>query len=226
MDRKALKVLANALRLRILKSLQQGPKSYSDIMRVLQLDLERDRGKFTYHLNLLREAKLIKEESGLYRLADRGDRALAVFDTPEPTSKRRTSFRVFYGDLDRGNRVVVVFLFVGVGFYLFGATLGLRDGILVRNELALIIGIVLLLLAFVYLALMLYALPGGPSLRWERGLLFALAAGIYGILPLLFFGFSPLPSIALAGVLGFLAHRRVGRHGRDHRHPIVDLEPQ
>ncbi len=84
MDRQILQALANPLRIRILKSLQPGPESYSDIMRVVGLDLERDRGKFTYHLNLLREANLISEEGGLYRLTDQGGTALAALEMTEP----------------------------------------------------------------------------------------------------------------------------------------------
>ncbi len=83
MDERTLHALANPIRIRILKSLRQGSKTYSDIMRVLELDLERDRGKFTYHLNLLREAKVIEEEGGLYHLTNLGGRALAASEMPE-----------------------------------------------------------------------------------------------------------------------------------------------
>ncbi len=55
MDKRILKAVSNERRVRALRALEEGPQTYSDLMVRLQLDLGRDRGKFTYHLNFLRE---------------------------------------------------------------------------------------------------------------------------------------------------------------------------
>lgn len=84
MDQHVLQALANPTRIRILKSLEEGSKTYTDLMRGLGLDLDRDRGKFTYHLNLLKQTSLIEEEDGLYQLTDRGRTSLVASEMPGP----------------------------------------------------------------------------------------------------------------------------------------------
>jgi len=57
---KLFNALANILRLKILKLLhEKGSLSYSAIMGLLNLDVNKDSGKFAYHLQTLRQAKLV-----------------------------------------------------------------------------------------------------------------------------------------------------------------------
>jgi DNA-binding transcriptional ArsR family regulator len=211
MDTKTLKALANEHRIQILRALEEGPKTYSDLLVLLGWDLERDRGKFTYHLTLLRESGLLEHGDGPYRLSGSGEAALLAFEASELPPETRTRFSDYYRALGVGHRLIVVLLFLGVGLYLFGAGLGLRSG-LQGNDPALLLGLVLLLLGVASLFLILYALPGGRRFRWERAVLFALAAGIYGS----FLGLvGQPPQIALglvpAAALAFLGYRSLSR---------------
>ena len=53
--------LANPTRLNILQSLYtNGPLGYSALMKQLNLNIDRSSGKFAYHLQTLRQAKLVK----------------------------------------------------------------------------------------------------------------------------------------------------------------------
>lgn len=57
---KLFNALANILRLKILKLLhEKGSLGYSAIMEQLNLDVNKDSGKFAYHLQTLRQAKLV-----------------------------------------------------------------------------------------------------------------------------------------------------------------------
>ncbi len=69
MEKRILKALSNEHRVRALRAHEEGPKTYSDLVLHLRFDPERDRGKFTYHLNMLREAGLIQQQDGFYHLS-------------------------------------------------------------------------------------------------------------------------------------------------------------
>lgn len=211
MDAKALKALANEHRIQLLRALEQGPKTYSDLLVQLRWDLGRDRGKFTYHLNLLREAGLVEQRDGFYHLTLTGEAAMRAFETSELPVESRLRFAEYYRGLTRGNRLIVLPLFLGVVLYLFGAALGLRSG-LQGNDPALLLGFVLLLFGVACLFLILYALPGGRRFRWERATLFALVAGIYGSF-LGLVGQPPQIGLGLvpAAILAFLGYRALNR---------------
>ncbi len=193
MDGQILQALANPLRIRILKSLQEGTKSYSDIMRVLGLDLERDRGKFTYHLNLLKQAKLIREEGGLYQLTDQGGTALAALEMPEP--RRGEIPPEAQSDLDTAIGLTLAAMIVGgvlsLLFFFFVAFFFVPVGFFL---LAILIsgGLTALFLRFFYV-LVYRPLKDG---RVEEALTPAL---VLGILALLFAGIIP-------GILLILAY--------------------
>jgi len=70
-------VLGNETRLHILKELKEKALTYTRLMKDLDMDVERDRGKFTYHLNVLKDSGLIKQESDMYRITEEGEAALA-----------------------------------------------------------------------------------------------------------------------------------------------------
>lgn len=71
------KVLGNKTRLHILKELKEKALTYTRLMKDLDMDVERDRGKFTYHLNVLKDSGLIKQEDDMYRITEQGEAALA-----------------------------------------------------------------------------------------------------------------------------------------------------
>jgi hypothetical protein len=108
----------------------------------------------------------------------------------------------------------VALLLLGVGLYLFAAALGFwswSSG----NQIGFLLGLVLLLLGLVCLFLILYALPGGVAPRWERALLFALIAGIYGIfLSTLVVPMNLVLGLVPAGVLLFLGYQTLRRGTR------------
>ena len=78
MSKEILRALANETRLRILKELKEKPQIYTDLMVNVGMDVERDRGKFTYHLNLLKDAKVIDQEGDFYRITKQGEEALVT----------------------------------------------------------------------------------------------------------------------------------------------------
>jgi DNA-binding transcriptional ArsR family regulator len=72
---KLFNALANILRLKIVKLLHDnGSLSYSTIMEQLNLDVNKDSGKFAYHLQTLRRAKLVTVDrhTKTYRLTSIG----------------------------------------------------------------------------------------------------------------------------------------------------------
>ncbi|PKK86373.1 MAG: hypothetical protein CVT48_01430 [Thermoplasmata archaeon HGW-Thermoplasmata-1] len=72
------KVLANDTRLGILELLKQRSHSYTELMNSLGLNVETDRGKFTYHLNMLKDQQLIGQEGGSYAITPRGISAIEL----------------------------------------------------------------------------------------------------------------------------------------------------
>ena len=71
------KALGNETRLHILKELKEKPLTYTHLMKNLGMDVGRDRGKFTYHLNIVKDSGLIKQEGDMYRITEQGEVALA-----------------------------------------------------------------------------------------------------------------------------------------------------
>jgi DNA-binding transcriptional ArsR family regulator len=76
MNVKVHKALRNETRFHLLKELKKGPLTYTHLMKKLGMDVGRDRGKFTYHLNILKDSGLIKQEGDTYRITEQGEAAL------------------------------------------------------------------------------------------------------------------------------------------------------
>ena len=80
---KILKAVSSTTRLKILHLLlDEGPKSYTELMNRLRLNPSRDAGKFAYHLKSLISADLIEPDSKTkrYRLTDLGRIILDMTD--------------------------------------------------------------------------------------------------------------------------------------------------
>lgn len=210
MDKRILKAVSNEHRVRALKALDEGPQTYSDLMVRLQLDLGRDRGKFTYHLNLLRETGLIQRQDGLYGLTRSGRAVMETLASEQPIGQP-PRFSTYFRDSNRVRRLVVLLLFGGVGLYLSAATIAFwswTSGF----ENSFLVGLIALLLGLVCLSLILTSLPGGVTHRWERAALFVLVAGIYGwFLGALVMPPSPVLGITPAAILSFLGYRALNR---------------
>ena len=72
---KVLKAASSSLRMQLLITLvENGPQSYTDLMKVLKLNPSRDAGRFAYHLKYLLNADLIEPDvdNKEYRLTDLG----------------------------------------------------------------------------------------------------------------------------------------------------------
>jgi len=90
---RALKAVSSSLRLKVLSLLlDKGSLSYTEIMKVLNLNPSRDAGRFAYHLKYLLKADLIEPdvETKEYRLTDLGRMILGFTeDIEERFFKRR-----------------------------------------------------------------------------------------------------------------------------------------
>jgi len=70
-----LKAASSSLRMQLLITLvENGPQSYTDLMKILKLNPSRDAGRFAYHLKYLLKADLIEPDvdNKEYRLTDLG----------------------------------------------------------------------------------------------------------------------------------------------------------
>jgi len=80
---KTLKALSNPVRYPILLRLIAGPKGFSRLAEEVygeDVDTGRIAGKFVYHLNVLRNARLIERHDGKWRITSLGLRALEIVE--------------------------------------------------------------------------------------------------------------------------------------------------
>jgi len=87
MDLEAVKALSHPLRVNILRLLRDSSgMSFTEILRRLGLNIEKDCGLLDYHLKKLKASGLIDSSDGVYRLTDRGLSYITAFD--EEVSER------------------------------------------------------------------------------------------------------------------------------------------
>ncbi|RLI39549.1 hypothetical protein DRO60_00905 [Candidatus Bathyarchaeota archaeon] len=79
---RVVKAIASPLRAQILGLLARGPMSYTEIMRSLGLSPDRDAGKFAYHLKMLVNTGLVRQNSdgGRYEITDLGRLAHGILE--------------------------------------------------------------------------------------------------------------------------------------------------
>ena len=80
---KMLKALSNPVRYSILLRLATGPKGFSRLAEeIYGEDIEAGRisGKFAYHLNVLRRARLVEPHDGKWRITPLGLRLLKLIE--------------------------------------------------------------------------------------------------------------------------------------------------
>ena len=76
-----LKALSSSTRRTIMRQIsEKGSATYSEIMRVLDLNPSLMSGKFNYHLKELHEVGLVERINSEYRITDLGKRALILVD--------------------------------------------------------------------------------------------------------------------------------------------------
>ena len=80
-----LESMASPIRLRILKSLAVRKLSYTELVKAVGLDRDRDAGKFSYHLKKLITCGLVEVDSstGKYTLSSRGAKILSALESIE-----------------------------------------------------------------------------------------------------------------------------------------------
>jgi len=80
---KTLKALSNPVRYSILLRLVTGPKGFSRLAEEVygeNVETGRIAGKFVYHLNVLKKARLIEPHDGKWRITSLGLRALEIVE--------------------------------------------------------------------------------------------------------------------------------------------------
>ncbi len=94
---RVLKAASSSLRMQILNILlDKGPQSYTELMKILKLNLTRDAGRFAYHLKYLLKTDLIEPdvETKEYRLTDLGRNVIGFTeDIEQRFFKRRILVR-------------------------------------------------------------------------------------------------------------------------------------
>ncbi len=94
---RVLKAASSSIRMQILNILlDQGPQSYTELMKILKLNPTRDAGRFAYHLKYLLKADLIEPdvETKEYRLADVGRNVIGFTEEIEQRFFKRRKILV------------------------------------------------------------------------------------------------------------------------------------
>jgi DNA-binding transcriptional ArsR family regulator len=101
-----LESVASPIRLRILKSLAGRKLSYTELVKTVGLDRDRDAGKFSYHLKKLITCGLVEVESstGKYALSSRGAGILSALESVEEELRDKSRMMV-----RRSNQIVEPF---------------------------------------------------------------------------------------------------------------------
>jgi DNA-binding transcriptional ArsR family regulator len=108
------KVLGNETRLHILKELEGKTLTYTDLMKNLGMDVESDRGKFTYHLNVLKDSGLVKQEDDMYRITEQGEAALVSGEEKPEIAVHKSLKPLLGGILLMLNGYFGVLFFLGI----------------------------------------------------------------------------------------------------------------
>lgn len=101
-----LESVASPMRLRILKALAGRKLSYTELVKAVGLNRDRDAGKFSYHLKKLLASGLVEVEAptGKYALSSRGARILSALESVEEELRDKSRMMV-----RRSNQIVEPF---------------------------------------------------------------------------------------------------------------------
>ncbi len=94
---RVLKAASSSLRMQIINILlDEGPQSYTELMKILKLNPTRDAGRFAYHLKYLLKADLIEPdvETKEYRLTDLGRNVIGFTEDIEQRFFKRRKILV------------------------------------------------------------------------------------------------------------------------------------
>ncbi len=94
---RVLKAASSSLRMQIINILlDEGPQSYTELMKILKLNPTRDAGRFAYHLKYLLKADLIEPdvETKEYRLTDLGRNVIGFTEDMEQRFLKRRKILV------------------------------------------------------------------------------------------------------------------------------------
>jgi DNA-binding transcriptional ArsR family regulator len=95
-----LESMASPIRLSILKSLAGRKLSYTELVKAVGLDRDKDAGKFSYHLKKLLACGLVEVDSstGKYTLSSRGVKVLSALESIEEELRDRSRMMVRRSD--------------------------------------------------------------------------------------------------------------------------------
>ncbi len=101
-----LESVASQIRLRILKALANQKLSYTELVRTVGLDRDKDAGKFSYHLKRLLNSGLVNVDSstGKYALSSKGIKILSALEAVEEELREKSLMMV-----RRSNQIVEPF---------------------------------------------------------------------------------------------------------------------
>jgi len=100
-----LKALSSSTRRTIMRQIsEKGSATYSEIMRVLDLDPSLMSGKFNYHLKELHEVGLVERINSEYRITDLGKRHLKELHEVGLVERINSEYRI----TDLGKRALIL----------------------------------------------------------------------------------------------------------------------
>lgn len=82
-----LQLIANPIRRSIIKSIEGGPISFTEVMRASGLDPNFDTGPFTYHLSVLLDSQIVEKADNKYQLTSFGNTTANIIGSLERESK-------------------------------------------------------------------------------------------------------------------------------------------
>lgn len=88
-----VRALDHAYRQSILRALRKGPTTYSRLFAAVEPE-GSGRGRFNYHVKILREAGLVAVDEDLYRLTSQGDAALVLLEDDLGKAQPRDHWRL------------------------------------------------------------------------------------------------------------------------------------
>jgi len=78
---------ANPIRMSIIQSLEDGPISFTEVMRASGLDPNFDTGPFTYHLSVLLDSRIVEKADNKYQLTSFGNTTANIIGSLERESR-------------------------------------------------------------------------------------------------------------------------------------------
>ena len=82
-----LQLIANPIRRAIIRSLEDAPLSFTEVMRASGLDPNSDTGPFSYHLSVLLDSRIVAKADNKYQLTSFGNTTANIIGSLERESR-------------------------------------------------------------------------------------------------------------------------------------------